>query len=73
VGLSRKDLDEHFCKVNNYTPKEFEIHEQEAFMIWAERGKYQLKEDFGKYQKQLLFLSFFYKNFIFVQYIYGYH
>jgi len=53
MGLSKKDLIEHFCKVNNCTPEEFEMHEQEAFGIWRERSKYQWKQDFGKYQKYL--------------------
>jgi len=48
-GLTRDDLIEHFCKVNNCSRKEFEEHEKEAFRIWRERSKYEWKQDFGKY------------------------
>ncbi len=49
----RKDLVEHFYKVDNCTSKEFEMHEREAFRIWAERSKHQWRQDFGWYQKYL--------------------
>lgn len=48
-GLSRKDLINHFCKVNNCSKKEFKSHEQEALRIWRERSKYKWKQDFGEY------------------------
>ena len=31
LGLSRKDLIEHFCRVNNCSEEDFERHEDEAF------------------------------------------
>jgi len=48
-GLTREDLINHFCKVNNCSREEFEKHEKEAFRIWSERSKYKWKQDFGKY------------------------
>jgi len=52
-GLTREDLINHFCKVNNCTREEFEEHERRAFKIWRERSKYKWKQDWGKYQKYL--------------------
>jgi len=49
AGLTREDLINHFCKVNNCTREEFEKHEEEAFKIWRERSKYEWKIDLGKY------------------------
>jgi len=48
-GLTREDLIEHFCKVNNCTREEFEEHEREAFRIWRERSLHEWKQDFGEY------------------------
>jgi len=48
-GLTREDLIEHFCRVNNCTRADFEEHEREAFRIWRERSLYEWKQDFGKY------------------------
>lgn len=42
-GLSREDLINHFCKVNNCSREEFEKHEEETFRIWRERSKYEWK------------------------------
>jgi len=47
--LSREDLINHFCKVNNCSREDFEKHEEEAFRIWRERSKYEWKQDFGEY------------------------
>jgi len=49
AGLTREDLINHFCNVNNCTRKDFERHEEEAFRIWSERSKYEWKQDFGEY------------------------
>ncbi len=48
-GLTREDLINHFCKVNNCSRKQFEEHERRAFKIWGERSRYEWKQDFGKY------------------------
>jgi len=47
--LSREDLIDHFCKVNNCSREDFQKHEEEAFRIWRERSKYEWKQDFGEY------------------------
>lgn len=39
-GLSKEDLVNHFCTVNNCSREDFEEHEREAFRIWEERSKY---------------------------------
>jgi len=49
AGLSREDLINHFCRVNNCSRENFEKHERKAFKIWRERSKYEWKQDFGKY------------------------
>ena len=48
-GLSREDLINHFCRVNNCSREDFEKQEMEAFKIWKERSKYGWKQDFGEY------------------------
>lgn len=48
-GLSKEDLINHFCKVNNCSRKKFEKHEKEALNIWEERSKYEWKQDFADY------------------------
>lgn len=48
-GLTRDDLINHFCKVNDCSREEFERHEEEAFKKWAERSKYKWVQDFGEY------------------------
>lgn len=49
--LDRKDLIEHFCKVNNCAKEEFLKHEDKAFEVWRERSKHRWKQDFGKYKE----------------------
>jgi len=49
LGLSEKDLVEHFCKVNNCEEKDFRKHESQAFKIWKERSNHKWKQDFGGY------------------------
>lgn len=49
AGLTREDLINHFCKVNNCPMEEYEKHEGEAFEIWKKRSKYEWRQDFGKY------------------------
>jgi hypothetical protein len=51
LGLSRKDLVKHFCKVNDCSEKEFLQHEDEAFKVWEKRSNYEWKQDFGTYTK----------------------
>lgn len=48
-GLSKEDLINHFCKVNNCTVKEFKMHETKAFRIWEERSRHEWKQNFGEY------------------------
>lgn len=50
LRLTKEDLIDHFCKVNNCSIKDFEIHEREVFKIYRERSKYKWKQDFGKYE-----------------------
>jgi len=50
LRLTKEDLIDHFCKVNNCSIKDFEIHEREAFKIYRKRSKYKWKQDFGKYE-----------------------
>jgi len=51
-GLSREDLINHFCKVNDCPREEFEKHEKEAFGTWKERSKHEWKQDFGEYEPE---------------------
>ncbi len=48
-GLTREDLIEHFCRVNNCSREDFERHEREAFEKWRERSMHEWRQDFGKY------------------------
>jgi hypothetical protein len=48
-GLSREDLINHFCKVNDCIRKDFEEHEKEAFEVWENRSMHQWTQDFGRY------------------------
>jgi len=48
-GLTREDLINHFCRVNNCAKEDFEKHEDETFRIWEERSRYRWKQDFGDY------------------------
>jgi len=47
--LSKRDLINHFCMVNNCSQKDFEIHETDAFDVWKKRSAYDWKQDFGNY------------------------
>ena len=53
LGLTRKDLVNHFCEVNNYSESDFEKHLDEAFEIWRKRSRHKWKQDFGEYEKAL--------------------
>ncbi|MGC9014969.1 MAG: hypothetical protein ACP5KW_11390, partial [Thermoproteota archaeon] len=53
LGITRKTLMEHFCKVNGCAERDFEKHEEEAFETWRKRSKYEWKQDFGKYKEIL--------------------
>jgi len=55
LGLSRKDLIEHFCRVNNCSEGDFERHEDEAFEIWRKRSKHEWKQEFGEYERFIAF------------------
>jgi hypothetical protein len=48
-NLSKEDLINHFCKINQCSKEDFESHEKTAFALWRERNKYVWKQDFGKY------------------------
>jgi hypothetical protein len=50
IGLSREDLVNHFCKVNQCSEKDFLQHEDNAFEIWRKRSRYQWKQEFSKYK-----------------------
>lgn len=53
-GLSRNDLIQHFCRVNNCSEEDFLQHEEESFKIWRERSKYDdWKQDLGRYKSWL--------------------
>ena len=49
-GLSYKDLEDHFCKINNCSSEEFEIHQEEAFRIHKERSEHKWTQILGKYE-----------------------
>lgn len=49
-GLSREDLVQHFCIVNNCSNEDFNKHEKQAFKIHSERSKHQWKQDLGDYK-----------------------
>ncbi len=48
-GLTREDLIEHFCRVNNCTREDFERHEEEAYRKWVERSRHRWRQDLGSY------------------------
>lgn len=52
-GLSREDLDAHFCRVNDCTEEDFSKHEDQAFAVWKERSTHEWTQDFGKYSRFL--------------------
>ena len=52
-GLTREDLINHFCNVNNCTREDFERHEREAFRIWKVRSRYEWEQDFGEYDPNI--------------------
>ncbi len=47
AGLSEVDVIAHFCAINNCSVEDFDKHKKEAFEIFAERSKYNWKQDFG--------------------------
>jgi hypothetical protein len=49
--LDYNEVMEHFCKVNNCSEKEFEMHVDRAFEVWRKRSQHQWKQDFGKYKE----------------------
>jgi len=53
MGLTREELMEHFCEVNNCSKQDFLRHEKEAFMTWEKRSKFDWKQDFGKFERNL--------------------
>jgi hypothetical protein len=53
AGLTRKDVINHFCLVNDCSEEEFRKHEKEAFKVWNGRSRYQWKQDFGKYDSTI--------------------
>jgi len=42
---------EHFCKVNECSKQEFEVHKAEAFETWSIRSFDEWEQDFGKYRE----------------------
>ncbi|MBN2422391.1 HNH endonuclease [Candidatus Woesearchaeota archaeon] len=50
-GLDSFDVVNHFCAVNNCDQDVFDKCEEEAFKVFAERSKYQWKQDFDAYEK----------------------
>ena len=50
--MSRKDLIEHFCKVNGCS-EEFLEHEEGAFEVWRKRSLRERKQDFGERKKYI--------------------
>jgi len=49
----RKELINHFCKVNRCSVKQFKAHEKEIFKIWKKRNKYEWRYNLGKFSKQI--------------------
>jgi hypothetical protein len=52
LGLSKKDLINHFCNVNKCTQKEFEKHKTEAFDIYNKRNMIDWKLDLSLINKK---------------------
>lgn len=48
-NLTKQDLINHFCKVNNCSIKAFQAHEDEAFKVWSKRSKHYWKQEFDKF------------------------
>lgn len=57
IGLTREELIEHFCNVNNCSEQDLLRHEEEAFRIWERRSKFDWTQDFGRFEKYLRHLS----------------
>lgn len=49
-NLSWEDIIKHFCRINECTIEDFQLHKKKAFEIWGGRNKLKWKQDFGKYQ-----------------------
>ena len=52
-GITRQDLINHFCNVNNCLEADFIKHEDEAFKIWSQRSRHEWTQDFGEYESIL--------------------
>lgn len=52
--ITRQDLINHFCKVNNCSEADFMKHEDEAFKIWSQRSSHEWTQDFGEYESILV-------------------
>lgn len=49
LGLTREDLIDHFCEINNCSLEEFKEYEFEALEKWEERSKFKWEQDLGEY------------------------
>ncbi|MFA5797560.1 MAG: HNH endonuclease [Candidatus Woesearchaeota archaeon] len=52
--LTKTDIINHFCKVNDCTRTDFQESEDEAFKIWNERSKHQWMQDFGQFSAKMM-------------------
>lgn len=50
-GLTKEDVINHFCNVNNCFKNDFHRYEDEAFKVWSERSKHEWTQDFGEYDQ----------------------
>lgn len=51
--LTKEDIINHFCKVNNCTKIDFQKYEDEAFKMWHERSEHGWKQDFGQFSAKM--------------------
>jgi len=47
--LTKQDIINHFCKVNNCSIEEFKKYVNNAFKVWNSRSKFQWKQDFRNF------------------------
>ena len=51
LGVTEKDLIEHFCKVSKCSINEWQNHYDEAWKKWHERNNINWKREYGKYKR----------------------
>ena len=48
--LSKEDIINHFCKINNCSKEDFQKHEKLAFDVWKKRSKYNWEQNLEEFK-----------------------